>query len=98
MGIVGGIVRDGLARDELKLPEGRSPEDLVFGLWSLNFGAYTIITSSEALEENGIADPIAALRHNQNMLLDGYYWQPLSSEHDFSETFGQVKREVFGNG
>jgi len=95
--IVGAIVHDGLARGDLELPAGRSPEDLVFGLWSLNFGAYTIITSSESLGESGIADPIAALRQNQNLMLDGYHWRPLSSEQDFNETFDQVKREVFGD-
>ena len=97
MQIVGGIVRDGLARGDLDLPAGRSPEDLVFGLWSLNFGAYTILTSSDSLEKNGVCDPIAALRQNQNLMLDGYHWRPLSSEQDYNETFDQVKREVFGN-
>ncbi|MGI9428025.1 MAG: TetR/AcrR family transcriptional regulator [Bythopirellula sp.] len=97
MQVVGGIVRDGLAHDDLKLPAGRSAEDLVFGLWSLNFGAYTIITSSDSLEQNGIADPIAALRQNQNLMLDGYHWQRLSAEHDYDEIMDQVKREVFGD-
>jgi len=95
--IVGGVVRDGLAHGDLTLPEGRSPEDLVFGLWSLNFGAYTILTSSDSLQENGIADPVAALRHNQNCMLDGYDWRPMSAEHDYSSTMDQVKREVFGD-
>ncbi len=98
MQIVGGIVRDGLAHGDLELPAGRSPEDLVFGLWSLNFGAYTILTSSDSLEDNGVSDPIAALRQNQNLMLDGYHWRPLSSEQDFNETFDQVKREVFCDG
>jgi len=39
MQIVSGVVRDGLAHGDLELPAERSPEDLVFGLWSLNFGA-----------------------------------------------------------
>lgn len=98
MQIVGGIVRDGLAHDDLILPAERTAEDLVFGLWSLNFGAYTIITSSDSLEQNGIADPLAALRQNQNLMLDGYHWKPLSSEHDYDGTMDQAKREVFGNG
>lgn len=95
MQIVGGIVRDGLAHGDLKLPPERTAEDVVFGLWSLNFGAYTIVTSSESLEENGIRDPIAALRHNQNLMLDGYDWRPLYSEKDYDATMDQVKREVF---
>lgn len=98
MQIVGGVVRDGLAQGDLELPEGRTAEDLVFGLWSLNFGAYTILTSSDSLEENGISDPIAALRLNQNLILDGYNWRPLSVDKDYASTMGRVKHEVFGNG
>ncbi len=97
MQIVGGIARDGLAHGDLELPEERSAEDVVFGLWSLNFGAYTIVTSSESLEENGIRDPIAALRHNQNLMLDGYNWRPLYSDRDYDAVMDRVKREVFGN-
>ena len=97
MQTVGGIVDDAIASGDLQLPLGRSPQDVVFGLWSLNFGAYTIVTGSESLAENGIADPIAALRLSQNLMLDGYPWQPLSSERDFSATMDQVKCEVFGD-
>lgn len=97
MEIVGGIMRDGLAHGDLELPQGRTAEDMVFGLWAMNFGAYTIITSSDSLEENGIRNPIAALRHNQNLMLDGYHWQPLYGERDYDSVMDQVKREVFGD-
>ncbi|MCG8448873.1 MAG: TetR/AcrR family transcriptional regulator [Pirellulales bacterium] len=95
MQIVSGVVRDGLAHGDLQLAEGRTPEDVVFGLWSLNFGAYTIMTSSESLSENGIADPVAALRHSQNQMLDGYQWRPSSKEFDYMGFMDQVRSEVF---
>jgi len=97
MQIVGGVVRDGVAQNDVQLPENCTPEDLVFGLWALNFGAYTIVTSSDSLSESGIADPIAALRRSQNFLLDGYGWRPLSHEFDYASTMDHVRREVFGN-
>lgn len=97
MQVVGGVVRDAMAQGDLKLPEGRSAEDLVFGLWSLNFGAYTILTSSSSLPEYGIADPVAALRDSQKLLLDGYRWRPLSHEFDYIRTMDQVRRELFGD-
>ncbi len=93
--IVSGVVRDGLAQGDLKLPAGRTPEDLVFGLWSLNFGAYTILTSSDSLGDNGISDPVLALRQSQHRMLDGYGWQPLSQELDYMALMDQVKNEVF---
>ncbi len=39
MGIVAAIVREGMSAGELELPAEMTPEDLVFGLWSLTFGA-----------------------------------------------------------
>ena len=95
--IVGGVVRDGIAQGDLELPEGRTPEDLVFGLWSLNFGAHTILTSSDSLDEVGIKDPLAALRQGQNCMLDGYGWRPLSHEIDYFSLMDRVRREVFGD-
>lgn len=95
--IVGGVVRDGIAQGDLELPPKRSPEDLVFGLWSLNFGAYTIMASSDSLEENGIADPIAALRLSQNRMLDGYRWNPLSDQFDYPSLMDEVKQELFSD-
>jgi len=95
MQIVSGIVRDGLAHGDLELPVDRTPEDLVFGLWSLNFGAYTILTSSDTLSENGIADPVAALRHNQNQMLDGYGWRPLGKDFDYKSHMDRIRSEVF---
>lgn len=97
MQIVGGVVRDGIAQGDLSVPEGMKPEDLVFGLWAMHFGAFTIITSSESLDQIGIDEPVASLRKNQNLLLDGYGWRPLSYEFDYAATMDQVRQEVFGH-
>jgi hypothetical protein len=97
MGIVSGIVRDAIAQGHLRLPESTSPEDLVFGLWSQSFGAYSIITTSDSLEELGISDPYPAVRHAISMLLDGYGWQPLSTDYDYPELFEKLQTEVFAN-
>lgn len=94
---VSGIVRDGLASGDLALPEGVSPEDLVFGLWSINFGAFSILSTSTSLAEIGIRDPLEALRMDISMMLDGYGWKPLSHEHDYHETLERIDREVFGH-
>lgn len=97
MQIISGIVRDGLAHGDLTMPEGRTPEDLVFGLWSLNFGAYTIMATSDSLGDNGIANPVAALRDNQSFMLDGYGWRPFSHEVDYQAFMDRVRTEVFSD-
>lgn len=95
MSIVSGIVRDGVAQGDLTLRAGVAPEDVVFGLWSINWGAQTIIHSSNSLVEIGIRDALSALRTNQHMMLDGHGWRPLSTEFDYLSYIDQVKRELF---
>lgn len=95
MQIVTAIVRDGIACGELQLPDGMVPEDLVFGLWSLTFGAYSIIVTTESLEAHGVLDPYLAVRRNINILLDGFPWKPLSTEFNYLEFFEHLVAEVF---
>lgn len=95
MGIVSGIVRDAIAQGHLSLPDDTSPEELVFGLWSQTFGAYSIIATSESMDELGVADPYHAVRQSINMGLDGYGWHPLSIEYDYRRLFEKLQQEVF---
>lgn len=95
MGIVAGIVREAIAHDDLELPQGMSPEDLVFGLWSQTFGAYSIIVTTESLQAHGVHDPYLAVRQNINAMLDGYQWKPLSTEFNYLELFEDLVAEVF---
>lgn len=94
MGIVSGVVRDAIAHGDLQLPDGCTPEDLVFGLWAINTGAFTILSSSESLQDLGVPYPLDALRRNQNSMLDGYGWRPLSHEFDFRALIDVLKAEL----
>lgn len=96
MQILGGIVRDAIAQGDFELPADATVETVVFGLWAMNFGGYTIITSSENLANIGLPDPATALWKNQNLLLDGYGWKPLSTEHDYMAVFERAKEQLFG--
>ncbi|MEN1680936.1 MAG: TetR/AcrR family transcriptional regulator [Planctomycetota bacterium] len=92
--IVSGVVRDAVAQGDLDLPEHHSPEDVVFGLWSLCLGAQTISFSSDSLAEIGIPSPTQSLRRGQNQMLDGYGWRLLSTEFDYFAHMDRVKREI----
>jgi AcrR family transcriptional regulator len=96
-GIVGGIVRDAVAQGDLELPPGMAAEDIVFGLWSLTYGAFSIIASGAALAELGISDPYQAVRDNITHMLDGLNWHPLSHEHDYESTLQRIQEEVFSD-
>jgi hypothetical protein len=95
MGIVSGIVRDGISQGHLELPQDCVPEDLVFGLWSQTYGAHSIIATGGALEELGIRDPFGAVRRSIHKCLDGFDWQPLSSDYDYEGLAEKLRGELF---
>jgi hypothetical protein len=97
MGIVAGIVRDALATNDLSLPANITPEDLVFGLWSLTSGAYSIVLTSDSLESLGMSEPYETVREHTAVFLDGYRWLPLSVDYDRNQILKRVGKEVFGD-
>ena len=94
---VAGVVRDAIANGDLTLPDNITPEDLVFGLWSLTSGAYSIIVTSESLENLGMSEPYETVRHHTAIMMDGYGWKPLSPEFDRDELIDRIMKEVFNN-
>ena len=95
--IVAGIVRDGMAQGHVTLPDNMTPEAVVFGLWSMTEGAYSIIATSDSMAELGIAEPFPAIRNNIHHMLDGYGWTPLSGDEDLNAAMEKIVTEVFPN-
>ena len=77
------------------LPADTRPENVVFGLWTMTYGAHFLQSSEMPLEDKGFDDPQTALRANQHALLDGYLWRPLTHEWDYEETERRLLEEVF---
>lgn len=94
MSVVSGVVRDAIASEDLVLPENTSPEDLVFGLWSISLGAQSIMASSESLTDLGVKNPAWALHFHMQKLLDSFQWMPLSTEFDYEAVEARIDREV----
>jgi AcrR family transcriptional regulator len=89
-----GIVRDAIAHGDLA-PE-KSPEVVVFGLWTMTYGAH-FLDSADMPTEQKFGDTVAALRTNQQILLDGHGWRPLSREWDYEATEQRILDEVFAD-
>ncbi|MEN0110050.1 MAG: TetR/AcrR family transcriptional regulator [Planctomycetota bacterium] len=89
------VVNDAIEAGELSLDDDQQPEEVIFGLWSMHFGAQIIAHTSHTLDEIGLSDPASSLRANLAHLLDGYSWQPLSTEFDYPAHMDQVKLERF---
>lgn len=96
--IVAGVVRDAIAAGDLTLNENSSADKIVFGLWSLTYGGFSVMACTETMNMMGITDGPQLVRDNCNRLLDGYGWTPLSSEFDYDETYTQVRNEIFADG
>jgi AcrR family transcriptional regulator len=97
MSIVGGVIRDAIAHGDLELPEGTTPEHVVFGLWSFSYGAFSTIATSDNLVQLGIADPYTAHWLNITKMIDGFGWRPLSTEYDYEQTRERIADEVFSD-
>ncbi|MDJ0975050.1 MAG: helix-turn-helix domain-containing protein [Planctomycetota bacterium] len=95
MEIVGGIVTDALRAGDLTLPDEVAPPALIFGLWTMSYGGHSIIEGKPTLAEMGIPDPHGALRRNQQAVMDGFGWAPLTHEWDYENTRAWVLQEVF---
>ena len=95
MGITSGIVRDAIAHGDLDLGDQTSPEEIVFGLWSMSLGAFTIAFTSGAIRQLGVSDPAESLWKNYTALLDGFGWRPLASDFDLDAARQRIREDVF---
>ncbi|WP_442888143.1 TetR/AcrR family transcriptional regulator [Congregicoccus parvus] len=91
--VFGGIVRDGIAQEDL--PEHHDPEQIASSVWSIWEG-------SEALRRAGLIyrnwPTQRFIRARDDMvatLLDGFSWRPLSHEHDYAASRRRILAEVF---
>ncbi len=97
IGLVAGIVRDGMACGDFPKSEFQ-PDQVVFGLWSNTYGGYSIMACSQTIAQMGIENGFQIVRENNNRLLDGYGWQPFSSELDYHKVHHRVAVEIFSEG
>ena len=97
MSIVTGIVRDAIARKELILPKRVSPEELVFGFWSLTSGAYSITLRSQSLEQIGLTKPFETVRDHVSAMLDGYSWKPRAKSYDRDTILREIETSVLSD-
>lgn len=97
MNVVAGIVRDAIAAEDLELPDGYTPEKLVFGLWSLTSGGFAIAARSESLPHLGLEEPFDLVHDHTYALLDGFNWQPLSTGYDANAIIKKVHSEVLAD-
>ncbi len=97
MNTVAGIVRDGISKGELTLPEDLAPEELTFGLWSLTYGGYSLVETGTPLVDLGVREPYRVVSRNAQLILDGVGWEPLSTDWDYQATAERAATELFSD-
>lgn len=90
-----GIVREAAAAGDLSLPHDLRPEDLLFAMWAMRWGAANILRSDTPLAQAGVANGPKAIEWSLGFMLDGYGWRPLSNEWDYKATRKRLHEEVF---
>ena len=90
------VVVEALEMGELTLRE-ISPEELVFGCWSMAFGTASLQFSDIPLEELGIKNPMQTAHIHIRHMFDGYNWQPLSSTWDYEASRKNILNSLFAD-
>lgn len=89
------IVQDALDCGDLDLRYQQDVSTIVFGCWSMHYGALLLEKSDIPLHELGFSPVVKMLWKNANIYLDGYQWQPLSKTIDSKQLFDKISSALF---
>ena len=91
------IVQDAIDCGDLNNEHQNNVSSIVFGCWSMHYGALLLDQSDIPLHEMGFSPVVKMLWHNSNIYLDGYGWQPLSTTTDSDKLFKKISSELFND-
>jgi hypothetical protein len=92
-----GIMRDAIARGDIRLKPGDQIEDITYQFWLLGESTKAVVWSWMPPSELGIENPFEAMMRNGQILGDAYEWHPMSKEWNYRETLRRVRKEIFPN-
>ena len=95
VGLVNRIVQQAIDDGELPKHKHMLPEEIVFGVWSLNSGGRMLQQSDLPLEDFGISNADMTLLRMLNVVLDGLDWQPLHNETQFKKLLKKFNSNLF---
>jgi AcrR family transcriptional regulator len=93
-GIALQIVREAIASGDIPDDAG-SADEIVFGFWSMHYGALLLAFSDIPLEQLGFSPAIHLLWKNSQKLLDAFGWRPLSQGIDTDALFEKLCSALF---
>jgi len=93
--ITGSIVQEAIDCGDLDKAHQANVNTIVFGGWSMHYGALLLDQSDIPLQEMGFNSVVDMLWENANIFLDGYQWLPLSSTTDTKKLFEIISSVLF---
>jgi len=89
------IVQEAIDCGDLSKAHQKNVNTIVFGCWSMHYGALMLDQSDIPLQDLGFSPVVNMLWHNSNIYLDGYNWQPLSTTYDSKKLFEKISTALF---
>ncbi len=93
--IAGSIVQEAIDCGDLEKKHQVNINAIVFGCWSMHYGALLLDQSDIPLQNMGFDSVVDMLWGNANVYLNGYQWQPLSATSDSKKLFEKISSVLF---
>ena len=91
------IVQEAIDCGDLDKSHQESVNTIVFGCWSMHYGALLLDQSDIPLQQLGFSPVVNMLWKNANIYLDGYQWQPSSTTIDTDKLFEKISSALFAD-
>lgn len=93
--IASNIVQEAIDCGDLDKSYQTDVNTIVFGGWSMHYGAMLLNQSDIPLQNMNFDPVIDMLWQNANIFLDGYHWLPLSTSTDTTALFKKISSALF---
>lgn len=94
-GIAMSVVQDAISCGDLPRETGAIADSIIFGCWSMHYGALLLEQSDIPLKNLGFSPAAELLWLNTQKFLDGYNWLPLSSATGHETMFRKLSADLY---
>ena len=91
------VVQDAINSGDLPPEANEIAGSIVFGYWSMHYGALLLEHSDIPLENLGFSPTVQLLWLNAQKFLDGYNWLPLSTDINNEALFNKISSDLYTN-
>ncbi|MFC3120080.1 TetR/AcrR family transcriptional regulator [Agaribacter flavus] len=94
--IIGGIIQEAVDKQHFKMPETMGVEQVCFSNWSMAYGIISLLSQQdEKCDVRAGLKVERELFNNNNFLLDGMQWLPLSGDRDYKKEVVKALETIF---